>query len=195
MLRESNSNFFINFRWKGNIYRALLLSLLWVMFLFSVSRIAFYLYNISFFPDMTPARFMTILWGGLHFDLTAVLYTNVLFIFLMILPFRFRFRAGYRKLVKWVFFLTNGIALAFNTADIVYYRFTLRRTTASLFSQFQHEENLGMLLPKFLVDYWHVTLFYIFLMLLLVQGYNRIRIEGPQLRNRWAYYIAALVVI
>jgi hypothetical protein len=58
------------------------------------SRIAFYLYNISFFPDMTAGRLMTILLGGLHFDLTAVLYTNVLFIVLMILPFKFRFHRG-----------------------------------------------------------------------------------------------------
>src|SRR6188474_2234410 len=86
-------------QWKGNIYRALVLSLLWVMFLFTVSRLAFYLYNLSFFPGMTPGRLLLILWGGLHFDLTATLYTNALFICLMILPFRFRFRGGYRTLM------------------------------------------------------------------------------------------------
>ena len=182
-------------QWKGNIYRALVLSLLWVMFLFTVSRLAFYLYNLSFFPGMTPGRLLLILWGGLHFDLTATLYTNALFILLMILPFRFRFRSGYRMLVKWVFYLTNGIAFAFNTADIVYYRFTLRRTTASFFSQFQHEENLGMLLPKFLLDYWYVTLFFILLIVLLVRGYRRISIQGPQLRNPWVFYLAGLCVL
>jgi len=185
----------MKFHWKGNIYRALLFSLLWVMFLFSISRIAFYLYNIAFFPDMTADRFLTILWGGLHFDLTAVLYTNVLFIVLMILPFKFRFHRVYRAITRWVFYLTNGIALAVNTSDIVYYRFTLRRTSASFFSQFENETNLPLLVSKFLVDYWHVTLFFVFLMFLLVQAYRRIQVEGPQQKNPWTFYLGSLLAI
>src|SRR5688500_4876688 len=42
-----------NLRLSGNIYWALLLRLLLVMLLFTLCRIGFYLYNMSFFPDMS----------------------------------------------------------------------------------------------------------------------------------------------
>lgn len=73
------------------IYKALVAYLLIVMILFSFSRIGFYLYNTDFFAGMTAPRLMTILWGGLRFDLTATLYVNVLLVLMMIVPFHFRF--------------------------------------------------------------------------------------------------------
>lgn len=180
---------------KGNVYVAMILSLLLVMALYSMSRIAFYLFNNSFFPDMTLPRFLTIMWGGLRFDRTAVLYTNALFIIMMILPFNFRFTKAYRHILKWIFIITNGIALAFNTSDFVYYPYTLRRTTASVFSQLENEGNLGSLFFRYIFEYWYATLFYIFLMFLLVKGFNRIKIEGPQIKNKILYYATGLLVI
>lgn len=174
----------------------MLIALLWMMFLFSLSRIAFYLYNIAFFPGMTLQRFMLILWGGVHFDLSAILYTNVLFIILILLPFKFRFAKIYKNILKWTFILPNSIVLLANTADIIYYRFTLRRTTASIFSQFKHEKNMGILSLHFIIDYWYVTIFFMLLIFLLIKGYNKlVKIEGPQVKNIYAFYLSGLVMI
>jgi phosphoglycerol transferase MdoB-like AlkP superfamily enzyme len=179
---------YLSGNWNRNIYWALVRSLVVVMVLYSVSRIGFYLFNTSFFPNLTFQRFVIIMGGGLRFDLSATLYSNSLFILLMILPFTFRFRNGYKSLVKWIFIITNSIAFAANTADFIYYRFTLRRTTLSFLNQFENETNFGKLLFQFVFDYWYATLFFVFLVTLLVIAFNRISYDGPQQPNKWKFY-------
>lgn len=179
---------YLSGNWNRNIYWALVRSLVVVMVLYSVSRIGFYLFNTSFFPNLTFQRFVIIMGGGLRFDLSATLYSNSLFILLMILPFTFRFRNGYKSMVKWIFIITNSIAFAANTADFIYYRFTLRRTTLSFLNQFENETNLGKLFFQFVFGYWYATLFFVFLVTLLVIAFNRISYDGPQQPNKWKFY-------
>lgn len=179
---------YLSGNWNRNIYWALGRSLVVVMVLYSVSRIGFYLFNTSFFPNLTFQRFVIIMGGGLRFDLSATLYSNSLFILLMILPFTFRFRNWYKSMVKWIFIITNSIAFAANTADFIYYRFTLRRTTLSFLNQFENETNFGKLLFQFVFDYWYATLFFVFLVMLLVIAFNRISYDGPQQSNKWKFY-------
>lgn len=179
---------YLSGNWNRNIYWALVRSLVVVMVLYSVSRIGFYLFNTSFFPNLTFQRFVIIMGGGLRFDLSATLYSNSLFILLMILPFTFRFRNWYKNMVKWIFIITNSIAFAANTADFIYYRFTLRRTTLSFLNQFENETNFGKLLFQFVFDYWYATLFFVFLVTLLVIAFNRISYDGPQQPNKWKFY-------
>jgi len=182
-------------RLSGNIYWALLLRLLLVMFLFTLCRVGFYLYNMSFFPDMTFSNFLRLLWGGLRFDLTAMLYVNALYILLIILPFDFRFRYSYQEVVKYIFFVTNGLALATNVVDFIYYKFTLRRTSADVFRQFRNEQNLGGLFFQFLIDYWYAVLFWIALLMVMVRVYNSVRIWGPQMKSRTMYYTSGVFAL
>lgn len=175
-------------RLNGNIYWALLLRLLLVMFLFTLCRVGFYLFNMPFFHGMDFKKFMWLLWGGLQFDLSAMLYINTLYILLMILPFDFRFKYSYQEVSKYIFFILNGFALATNVADFIYYQFTLRRTTADVFRQFENEKNLGGLLVEFLFRYWYAVICWILLILLMVKIYNRIKIWGPQMKSRTMYY-------
>lgn len=184
-----------NLRLSGNIYWALLLRLLLVMFLLTLCRIGFYVYNMSFFPDMTFKNFLWLLWGGLQFDLTAMLYVNTLFILLMILPFDFRFRYGYLEVAKYVFFITNAFALATNVADFIYYKFTLRRTSADVIRQFENEQNIGKLFFQFLFDYWYAVLFWVALVILMVKLYNRVKIWGPQTKSRTMYYFSGFFAL
>ncbi len=182
-------------RLSGNIYWALLLRLLLAMALFTLCRVGFYFYNMSFFPDMTISNFMRLLLGGLQFDLTAVLYVNALYILLMILPFDFRFRYGYQEVARYIFFVTNAAALATNVADFIYYKFTLRRTSADVFKQFENEQNMGGLFFSFVIDYWYAVIFWIGLVIIMVKVYNRIRVWGPQIRNRGVYYVAGFLAV
>jgi len=188
-------NFFAGYRWRTNLYTAFALRLLLVMFLLTVCRVCFYLFNINFFPDMTIANFTRLMWGGLRFDLVTALYLNLLFILLMILPVDWRFNRYYQQTLKYIFFITNGVALAMNVADFIYYRFTLRRTTADVFRQFDNETNLAGLWMRFVIDYWYATLFLVALLALMVFLYNRVKITGPQLKNRVAYYTLGTLAI
>lgn len=186
---------FAHLKLSGNIYWALLLRLVLVMFLLTLCRIGFYLFNTSFFPDMDVSNFLSLMWGGLQFDLTAMLYVNTLYILLMILPFDFRFRYSFQEFVKHLFFITNGAALATNVVDFIYYKFTLRRTSADVIRQFENEQNIGGLFLQFIIDYWYAVAFWVLLVVLMVRIYNRIRIWGPQMRSRKMYYFSGFFAL
>jgi phosphoglycerol transferase MdoB-like AlkP superfamily enzyme len=182
-------------RLKSNIYVALVLSLLLVMALYTFSRVGFYLFNRAFFPDMSVTRFLRIMGGGLRFDLAATLYSNSLFILLMIVPITFRYTGWYKAILKWIFIVCNTVAFAANSADIIYYRFTLRRTTLSVFNQFENEANLGKLFFRFLFDYWYALLFFVSLVVLLIIGYRKISFSGPQIKRPLSFYSSGLVAM
>ncbi|MFN8333694.1 MAG: LTA synthase family protein [Cyclobacteriaceae bacterium] len=190
-----SSRFFKGLQLEGNVYWALFLRLLLAMFLFMLCRIGFFLYNLSYFPEMTTWNFMRILWGGFWFDLTAVLYINVIILILSIIPVDLRFRAGYQTTIKVFYYILNGLALAANVMDFIYYKFTLRRTTADVFDQFENESNLFSLFFRFLIDYWYAVLFWLLLMWIMVKLYNRIKVQGPLMRHRIAYYVAGVLAI
>ena len=144
---------------------------------------------------MTSGRLMTILIGGLKFDISAILYLNSLFILFTIIPVAIRFKPLYQKILQYIFIITNGIGLAANTADNIYYKYTLRRTTVSVFSQFENEQNFGALLISFFVDYWYGFAFFFLLLYLLIKFSNQIRIEGPQLKNKWSFYLGGMIMM
>jgi phosphoglycerol transferase MdoB-like AlkP superfamily enzyme len=165
------------------------------MALYSFGRVGFYLFNTSFFPEMTWARMARMMLGGLRFDLSATLYSNSLFILLMIVPLTIRFKPLYQKILLWIFIVVNSIAFAINTADFIYFRFTLRRTTVSIFSQFKNEENLGRLSIRFLWDYWYAVLFWILTVSILYFVIRRIKFSGPQTTNKIGFYGSGVVAM
>jgi phosphoglycerol transferase MdoB-like AlkP superfamily enzyme len=191
----SYSRFFKGLQLKGNVYWALVLRLLLAMFLFMVCRVAFFIYNISYFPETTTFNFLRIMWGGLQFDLAAVLYINVIILVLSVLPVDLRFRQGYQSLVKVLYYTLNGVALAVNVMDFVYYRFTLRRTTADILDQFENETNLVSLFFQFFIDYWYAVVFWALLMWLMVKLYNKIQVKGPLMQHRITYYVAGVLTV
>ncbi|KAA6433591.1 sulfatase-like hydrolase/transferase [Rufibacter glacialis] len=179
---------------KCSVHLAMLLALGVVMLLYTVCRLLFYFFNKGFFAETSFSDLLYLMWGGLRFDLVAVLYTNLLFLALMLLPFRFRHHPGYRKVVKWVFLVFNGIGLALNCADFIYYRFTLRRTTGSVVKEFANE-SWGTFASSFLVDFWYVALIWLALVLAMAWLYNRIRLEKAPTYNPWFYYPWHTVVL
>ncbi len=176
------------FRITGNIYVALLKYLLLMMALFSVCRVGFYFFNTSFFPGMTFARFGKIALGGLRFDLTAVLYLNLLVVLLLIIPIKARFHPVYQRIIKYIFFFTNTLGLAANLADTMYYRYTLRRTTLSVIRQFENEQNMPGLIGQFLLDYWYAVVILVALVWIMVRAFNRIKVKGPMVNQPLSFY-------
>ncbi len=189
------SDLFGDLRWRGNIYLALIQRLLIVLLLFSVCRMGFYLFNHNFFEEVTISSLMRMMIGGLRFDLTAVLYINSLFILLHIVPLNIRFHSVYQQVLKYLFFGLNGIALALNVSDVVYYRFTLRRTTADIFQQFENETNLGFLFIRFLIDYWYAVIFWLVLLAAMVWLYKRVQVAPRMTKNHWVYYAGGILVL
>jgi phosphoglycerol transferase MdoB-like AlkP superfamily enzyme len=182
-------------RLKGNIYVVLAYRILLVMLLFSLCRIGFFLFNLRMFPGAEPGQFLTMLGGGLVFDISAIVYINLLFILFHILPFDFRYNEVFQKIMKYLFFITNGIAIALNGMDFVYYRFIGKRATADVFQTFNNEDNLLKVFFRFLADYWPATLFTISLWILLGYLYNRVKPVKPGPSGKIARFAVSVLMM
>ncbi len=177
-----------------NIIVVLLYRLLLVMFLFSVCRVGFYFFNHAMFPGITLRQFMRILYGGLGFDLSGILYFNIFIIILSIIPFDFRYNKIYQQVVKYLFFIFNGLALAMNCADFVYYRFIQKRATSEVFKSFSHEDNITKLSFRFMADYWQATLLFFVMMILLIYFYKKLKPVKPEYKNKVSYHVINVIL-
>ncbi len=184
-------------QWKNELHIILLWRLILVMILYTLCRLAFWTLNHSYFPGITLSGGFRILTGGLPFDMTAVLYTNMLFILGWMLPFKFRYNKIYQSSLKVIYVLFNTLALATNCADFVYFRFTMRRTSSTVFSEFSHETNGGSMAWQFFLDYWYCLVILLVLAFLLAKLYGKVKKpEFPKGKwNNVAYYTKGVVLL
>jgi len=119
----------------------------------------------------------------------------MVFILFQLVPFDFRYGRKYQKSLAWLFFITNGVAFAANTADFVYYRFVFKRATSDIFGTFEGEPNILKMILRFLIDYWPATLFCITLWVVMVWLYRRLEPVKPQPSNRTVYTIVNILMI
>ena len=112
--------------------------------------------------------------GGLRFDTSAIIYTNLLYILLVLVPLprRWTTTKGYQLSLKILFVVVNALMLVLNLIDTVYSRFTGRRTTWTFFSEFQNEGNLGSIFGIELLNHWYLVLIGIAFILALVFLYR-----------------------
>lgn len=174
------------------------LNLLLVMAIYTLSRVFFYWINIDLYPNVDNAHLMEMVMGGWRFDLTALLYLNSLYILLILLPLPVQIRNNeqYIRVTNYSFYIPNIIGLIANTMDMVYVRFTDRRTTCTLFTEFQYDGNLAQIILQAAGQYWYVTLFGIAIIALLIVASRKTwQIKTPS--RTWMYYLAnsALMVV
>ena len=136
-------------------------NILLVMALYTLSRLVFVWVNHNLYQDIPAAHLWEMLLGGVRFDLTALLYLNSLYLILMLLPLPpfIRNKRGYQKAANYCYWIPNIVGLLVNCIDMVYIRFTDRRTTCTFFSEFENEDNLLSIFCQSVVQYWYVTLF------------------------------------
>ena len=165
-------------------------NLLLVMALYTISRLFFYWVNIDLYPNVSTSHLLEMLAGGLRFDLTALLYLNSLYLLLVLLPLpaTVRNHKKYLCTAKWAFWIPNIIGFIVNCMDIVYVRFTDRRTTCTIFTEFQNDDNLANIIGQSMWQYWYVTAFGI-LMITLFIVCTRKNWEVQPRRKTWVYYI------
>ncbi len=140
-------------------------SVLWNLMLiyvvYFVARVVYLLVNYSYFEQgLTFTHLMEMFGGGLMFDTSAILVTNIPYIVLMLFPLHYKETKAYHAVCRWVFLIVNGTALATNLCDSVYFRFTTRRTTTTVFSEFSNEGNLGAIFLKEAVNHWYLVLIF-----------------------------------
>ena len=131
---------------------------------YTVCRLAFLAENWNMFSDnMTWDSFAEIMKGGLVFDTSAILYTNALYALMMLLPLHLKETKAWQKAAKWVFLTVNAIMMAANLMDCVYFQYTGRRTTATVFSEFSNESNIGSVMGIEVLRHWYLVVLFLLL--------------------------------
>lgn len=165
-----------------------------VLLLFTLSRFIFYILNLNMFPDNSFRSLLVIFVGGIRFDLTAVIYFNLFYIFIISLPHNLQENKLFIRYTDILFYFSNGLAFFINSADIVYYRFTGKRTSFSVFEEFKNETNYGSLVYHFLIDYYYVLIITAALILLLYLITRNQRIIGYKLSG-WKLYLTRFSIM
>ena len=162
-------------------------NLLLVYLIYQIARIEYWLENSSYL------NYTFDVWrGGLMFDTSAILYTNALYVVLMFFPLHYKETNVYHKICKWLFFIVNGLAFAINLADSVYFRYTMRRTTSTVFDEFSSEGNLGSIIGTEFLSHWYLVLLFALIMWLLWKFYATPNLNVKVL-NKWKYNGACLL--
>ena len=172
---------------------ATLFNLLIAYVVYFIARISYLFENWSYFSqNLSFSHLMEMLGGGLVFDTSAILVTNIPYIVLMLFPLHQKETRFYKQLCKWVFLIINSLALAINLCDAVYFRFTMRRTTTTVFSEFSNEGNLGSIFFTETLRHWYLLLVFVLLVWLMYRFYRTTNLDSRKL-SWWRYDLVALL--
>ena len=172
---------------------ATIINLLIAYGVYFLARVIYFLENYSYFSqNLSFSHVMEMLEGGLVFDTSAILVTNIPYIVMMLFPIHLKENATYHKICRAVYLFINGLAFAMNLCDAVYFRFTMRRTTGTIFSEFSNEGNLGSIF--FTETIRHIYLLVLFV--IIVWGIYRLY-RMTNLKSKsfiwWHYDLATLL--
>jgi len=169
------------------------LNLLLVYVLMMLTRGVFYACNADVLaPHFAWRDVPLMLRGAFLFDTSAICYVNALYILLALLPCHLKEREGYYRALRWLFVITNGLALAMNLIDSVYYRYAGHRTTATVFREFSGDNLTGALLPEVL-SHWYLVLLFVALVWALWRGFRSPAL--PLLVSRARYYVTTSLML
>lgn len=152
----------------SNYYLLVIWRLVLAYIIYSLCRLVFLIYNFDLLQPMQWADVWNIFRGGLMFDTTAILYTNILYLVLAFLPAPFVFTKGYQRALRILYVAVNFICAAINLGDTVYFPFSMRRVSMTFFSEFTGDVHFGKILLESLAMFWYITLAGIAMLLLLI---------------------------
>jgi len=130
----------------------------------SIIRIIFWYYNADLFQSAGDESSLKITLLGVWFDAIMLLYYNAPFLILALIPTKLHFNNILHQVVNWGFGLLNALLIILAMGDIVYYRFTYRRTTADVLDILG--SSIGMF-GSFLIEYWPIVILSIILLVFL----------------------------
>ncbi len=156
-----------------------------IVLIYQFCRILFYVMNLNLFESFTFQTFI----GGVIFDISAIAYINMIFLIAHLIPGNFKYKPTYQKGLKISFYAVNLLFIATNFIDIIYYRFTGRRSTFGMITAKGMEHEAMGLITSFLKEFWYIALLFIalsFLFWKLIPDLNK-NIVSEKLTNKDNY--------
>lgn len=169
----------------GASVTALVFNILMSFVVYMICRLVYLLENHAYFVEgLSFSAMSDLIKGGFIFDRSAVFYTHSLYILLMLLPYWAKETPLYHRFCKWLYVVVNGLAVVINMADAVYFPYTLRRTTTTVFSEFGNENNLSGIFFTEFVRHWYLVLIAVVLIKALCLLYVKPRLSRDDIRTK-----------
>lgn len=172
---------------------AAVMNVLLAYLVFMLSRVAFLAENWSVYsPYLTWKGAGQLLQGALVFDTSALLYVNAIYLLLELLPLHIKERRKWTSSLRWLYVITNCLAVASNLCDAVYFQYTGRRSTMTVFTEFANEGNITSIILNEFLGHWYLVLVMAIIVFLMWRCFTRsdYSVYG---NRRWLYYTAQVV--
>lgn len=177
---------FREIRW--NEYATMFYRLILAYVFYFIARILFYLFNYDLIDIDGVAEFFKLCYYGIAFDTTAILYLNLLFILLSIIPTTINTKKNYQNVLFYTYFIINGVGYFLNFIDMAYYPFSKTRLTIAVRGVIENEQNYLALLGSFIADYWYIPLIFTILMFLWIKAYDFVKPKQKDIQNKVGYF-------
>lgn len=176
----------------NNYYLLVLWRVLLAYILYTICRALFIIFNYSILEPVTAGQLFRIFKGGLMFDTSAILYTNVLYLFLSFLPLPFVKSRIMQGILRWLYIIVNFLCIAMNLADTIYFKFSFRRTSMTFFSEFTGDVKFFKIFTESFILYWYIFLIGILFLVILIlfsgKGRAADRLYDKNISNSVKYY-------
>ena len=173
-------------------YKTLFLRISLAYLFYFIARVLFYFYNSNMIIIDSFSEFVNLCIIGLTFDTSAILYTNVFFILISLIPFKNNSNPLFQNGMMVLYFSTNTIAYSTNFFDFIYYRFSQSRLTTRVFDVIENENNKATLAASFIYNYWHVLALFFILIFIWIYLYKKIDFNKSKSKITFNYYLFSL---
>ncbi|MEO7212681.1 sulfatase-like hydrolase/transferase [Mucilaginibacter sp.] len=176
-------------------YKALLYRLFLGYLFYFIARVLFFAFNTNLLAVDDLGTLLKLCYYGVAFDTAALMYINILFIVLSILPLTINTKPAYQKGLCILYFVTNFLTYATSFIDIIYYRFSQVRSTRATLDVVSQESNKEALASHFAFAYWYVIVIYFLCCVLWVWLYKRVQLKPVNVKPGWVYFASSIAVL
>ncbi|MAG18943.1 MAG: sulfatase [Flavobacteriaceae bacterium] len=175
-------------------YTALFYRIFLVYLCYFFCRLMFVYFNNDLVHVKSIYQMAELCYYGLRFDNVAIVYSNIIFILMSIIPWKKTTHPLYQKVVFWIYWLCNGFFLSLNFIDFAYYRFNQNRLMNNFLEVIEFESNKIDLLLHFIWVYLHLIILFFAMLYLLALAYKKLKIYPIIIENYWRYGLSSFVL-
>ena len=139
-------------------------------------RLLFVYFNNDLVQVKSISQLAELCYYGLRFDNAAIVYSNMIFILMSIIPWKKTTALSYQKIVFWVYLICNAFFLSLNFIDFAYYRFNQNRLMNNFMEVIASETNKTVLLFHFTWVYLHLIILFTAMVYLLALAYKKVKV-------------------
>ena len=181
----------MNFRFQEFI--ALFYRIFLVYICYSICRILFIYFNNDITQIESFSELADLCYHGIRFDNVAIVYSNLIFILLSILPWKGTTLIAYQKILFLVFLSCNTFFLSLNFVDLAYYRFNNNRLMSNFLEVVEFETNKVTLLFHFIEVYYYLFILFFMMIFILAWAYKKVKVYPIFIDNYLHYSLSSVI--